>query len=398
LSGRRPERESFLSWLVLLVVALTAGLLTAPAAHAITLKVTSIRADGAKPSGGPAYEIGVSGPFVDGDTDRLAEALEGLRQRGGLARGEPLAIIVFDSKGGALEEGMRMGRLLRKWNLGTLVRAGRQCLSACALAFLGGSKPGLLAPEPNRSLEFGAALGFHAFYAPPNVNARDAATNRARGVSEGRAAAALVIGYVMEMGADPEHLLGALVKAPDEFLYIETAGEFASLAVCPIGLPQSRATLVERAVNVCTNVTRGVLPALPDAAVEYTPVEARRLLIAKIAGDAAQANVRSGIAARLQQILRGGRGTEAIYDELSAAGLPLPPMRSRAYNLEVPGIAVSCLATLSPSDPADYGVVLLTPLGVAGPRATAPPLCPGLFLYGHEEIINRSIHALTDRK
>lgn len=366
----------------LLMIGIGLSLLAAPrSGHALTLTITGA------PLGSPP-EIRASGAILPGDADQLDVALQSLVRQGGLPATGPRVIVSFDSRGGALDEGLRIGRLLRKFRAGTFVRAGDRCLSACALAFVGGAMLGPEGVEPHRRLAIGGQLAFHAFYAVSNPNAGDAATSRARGVSEGRATSAVIIAYVMEMGIDPEGVLRALMRPPEDMTYTETAGEFVSLDVCPVGLPTSRATSAERATNVCTNASRGALAAWPDLIVEYTPMEARRLLLGEIFEQAAKANVRSGLATRLQQILRGGRGTEEIYDELSAAGLPLPAMRARAYHLEPPNIRMSCLVTLSPSERADYGVVLIMPDGLAAPRAVAPNDCPELFMFGRDEIIN----------
>ena len=371
-----------------LILALAASLFAVLPVHALTLTVTPARTEGTGPRAGGPPEIRATGSFLAGDSDQLAATLQSLERQGGLAATGPRAVMAFDSTGGSLDEGMRMGRVLRKYGVGTLIRAGDRCLSACALAFLGGTTLGPEGAVPNRRLEIGGQLGYHAFYATRDPDARDAATSRARGVTEGRAMSAVIIAYVIEMGVDPENVLRALVRPPDDMTYIEAAGEFASLGACPVGLPVSRATLADRATNICANVTQGTMPAWADLVVEYTPVEARRLLLGEVARRAAEANVKAGLATRLQQVLRGGRGTEALYDELAAAGMPLPRMRARAFHLEMPGLGTSCFVTLSPGGMADYGVVLLTPSGVAAPRIAAPSACPELFTFNHDEVIN----------
>lgn len=369
---------------------IAAILLVAPAAHAMTLAVVTKRS-GAGAGTFLDHQIYLTGPFEPGDSDRLKTILEDLKGRGGTKPGESLATLSLDSRGGALEEGMRVGRLLRQFGVATVVRNGKLCLSSCAIAFLGGTTPGAAGPTADRQLEIGGRLGFHAFYAPRDADARDAATSRARGVTEGRATSAIVVAYVLEMGVDPEPIIRALVRPPEEMTYIETAGEFVELGICPVALKLPRMTLAERASNICNNASVGRLPVWPDLLTEYTPLEAKRLLLGEIAFHAAQANVRAGIAARLQQVLRGGSGVDALYAELAAAGLPLPAMRPKTYYFEmpVPGLRrMGCMATLAPDDPAQYGVVLITQAGLAKPKQSAPAECPELFLFGHEEVIN----------
>lgn len=387
--GMRATRRLRIREVAVLWV-LAAIIFVAPATHAMTLAVVTKQVT-AGASTFLSHEINLTGPFELGGSDELKAVLEDLKARGGTKPGESLATLSLDSKGGALEEGMRVGRLLRQFGVSTIVRTGKRCLSTCAIAFLGGATPGAAGLVAYRQLEIGGRLGFHAFYAPRDGDARDAATSRARGVTEGRATSAIVVAYVLEMGVDPEPIIRALVRPPEEMTYIETAGEFVELGICPVALKLPRMTLAERASNICNNASQGRLPVWPDLINEYTPLEARRLLLGEIAYHAGRANVRGGIAARLQQVLRGGRGADALYSELAAAGLPLPVLRAKAYYFEMPVAGIrrmGCMATLTPDDPAQYGVVLITHTGLAKPKQAPPGECPELFLFGHEEVIN----------
>ncbi|WP_422035870.1 hypothetical protein [Reyranella sp.] len=389
-AGGTGETRRSESLVVALLWVIAAILLIAPATHAMTLAVVTKHVT-AGAGTFVSHEINLTGPFEPGGSDELEAVLEKLKARGGTKPGDSLATLSLDSKGGALEEGMRVGRLLRQFGVSTIVRNGKRCLSSCAIAFLGGATRGTAGPVADRQLEIGGRLGFHAFYAPRDGDARDAATSRARGVTEGRATSAIVVAYVLEMGLDPEPIIRALVRPPEEMTYIETAGEFMELGICPVALKLPRMTLAERASNICNNASQGRLPAWPDLVNEYTPQEAKRLLLGEIAYQAGRANVRGGIAARLQQVLRGGRGTDALYAELAAAGLPLPVMRAKAYYFEMPVAGIrkmACMATLTPDDPAQYGVVLITHTGLAKPKQSTPAECPELFLFGHDEVIN----------
>jgi hypothetical protein len=66
----------------------------------------------------------------EGDYDRFKEALE---------RGQPVSEIIFFSPGGALEEALRIGRLIRSYRLTTHIRNGHECISACNFMFMGGT-------------------------------------------------------------------------------------------------------------------------------------------------------------------------------------------------------------------------------------------------------------------
>jgi hypothetical protein len=63
------------------------------------------------------------------------------------------ALVVLSGPGGNLHAGIQIGRAIRLKNFDTLVPGGSECASACALAWLGGSRRGL----PNT-----AQVGFHS--------------------------------------------------------------------------------------------------------------------------------------------------------------------------------------------------------------------------------------------
>jgi hypothetical protein len=65
------------------------------------------------------------------------------------------ATVAFQSDGGSLLAGIRIGSMIRLKGLITVVPDGAQCASACAVAWLGGSR---------RYVGTGARIGFHAAY------------------------------------------------------------------------------------------------------------------------------------------------------------------------------------------------------------------------------------------
>jgi SPOR domain len=89
--------------------------------------------------------ITVSGTFDLNDKDVF------LRKIGSLAS----AIVAFDSDGGSLVAGLQIGETIRLKNFLTLVPDKARCASACALAWLGGTR---------RFMGSRAQVGFHAAY------------------------------------------------------------------------------------------------------------------------------------------------------------------------------------------------------------------------------------------
>jgi len=70
-------------------------------------------------------------------------------------------IVVFNSVGGELNEGIKIGRFLKNHRIGSAVTKNGLCASSCALAFLGGRD---LYGRKLMILPRGSKLGFHSFY------------------------------------------------------------------------------------------------------------------------------------------------------------------------------------------------------------------------------------------
>ena len=94
------------------------------------------------------------GEILQGDTDRLNAYILRLPQKKTIA-------VYMDSAGGNLFEGMTLGRFFHSARIKTSIEGnGAQCVSACALAFLGGRDTD---GAPWRSKSSTSALGFHSF-------------------------------------------------------------------------------------------------------------------------------------------------------------------------------------------------------------------------------------------
>jgi len=74
--------------------------------------------------------------------------------------------LCLNSPGGHYEEGLAIARyLLDDGRIATIVEAGAECYSACALIFMAGSALGYRTVGPSRWLNINGKLGFHsAFY------------------------------------------------------------------------------------------------------------------------------------------------------------------------------------------------------------------------------------------
>lgn len=140
---------------------------------------------------GNSYSIEAVGEIVDGDADELASLIKGLsfRERRDLH-------ILFDSPGGNLYEGLRIGKLLRALrhtdhvvttNVGRSSGAG-SCSSACVLAYVGGHY---------RFLRDGSLLGVHRFSVSSDMN-----LTAAQALADAQIVAADIIDFLGAMGVD----------------------------------------------------------------------------------------------------------------------------------------------------------------------------------------------------
>ncbi|MDE8761975.1 MULTISPECIES: COG3904 family protein [Rhizobium] len=116
----------------------------------------------------------MQGDIQQGDVQRLDKSL----QSSGITHAQDpwrRIVVALDSAGGSYHEGLDLALAFRRRGLATVVRSGNRCLSACAIAFLGGTAlpkdPNLVSDDeplpdqlPERSIEPGAILGFHAPY------------------------------------------------------------------------------------------------------------------------------------------------------------------------------------------------------------------------------------------
>jgi hypothetical protein len=94
----------------------------------------------------------ISGQIVEGDAKRLAEAM-----------GDDFGGLCLNSPGGSYVEALAIIKKMQSMHtVMTRVRAGDQCLSACAIIFMFGKEGQSSGAEPARFLEAGGALGFHS--------------------------------------------------------------------------------------------------------------------------------------------------------------------------------------------------------------------------------------------
>ncbi len=389
-------RRHLLGVLAGLAVAATSVL---PAA-AGTLTVESTSIPGLTPKSAiVSHTLRFTGLIEMPDADKLRAELSKIRAR--TPRGDgPMATIEFSSKGGDLLEGIKIGYLLREFDVASLVRKEDMCLSACALAFLGGTQSRHQpAAIPNRRIAIGGKVGFHNFTINVgHVQAEtkgDAAAGINRSFNLARAGAAQMMRFVTDMGIEPTFIAQLVGLPPERWQYVDTAGEFLETGSCPIGQLPSPGRIEAQAVNVCSNAT-GWLTALdPSQAQRQSLPQAQRHMLEHVRSNIAGLNLKGPLASQLAAVIASNdnRLVESVYGDLRAAGIVLPEMKGSHFEVLIEvrdGYRLQCHVSLTPNELESFDVVLVTNDGFARPFRRPPPGCPGLFRYNRDDMLNPS--------
>jgi len=178
----------------------------------------------------------LSGVIVEGDADRLRQLLPGESDWGVYAMGTPT--LCLDSPGGSFREALEIARYLSTTGIQTHVAANDECLSACAISFLGGTymwyEEGI-ASDRGRSIHATARLGFHG----PALDVPDGQFSRAaveEAFGTALLAAAEIFSRLEDLRISNEFALAFFDLPADEFLYIDTPERVRDLGVDVVGL------------------------------------------------------------------------------------------------------------------------------------------------------------------
>jgi hypothetical protein len=125
------------------------------------------------------------------------------------------AAVAFRSDGGALVAGIRIGTLIREKKFATVIPDGASCASACALAWLGGTR---------RFMGQGASVGFHAAY-----------VLKSYGPIESGSGNAILGAYLNRLGLSENAILHVTKTAPTsiQWMSLEDVSE-QGIAVAPL--------------------------------------------------------------------------------------------------------------------------------------------------------------------
>lgn len=344
------------------------------------------------------HTLRLTGRIDVGDADRLRAMLTRLRASRVGATDQPLATIELSSSGGDLLEAIKVGYLLREFDVATLVRRGDICLSACAIAFLGGTSSHLPPqPVPSRTIEIGGQVGFHNFSTDASSIRRETRDDTDAGIARSfglaRAGASAILRYTADMGIEPGFVARMITLPPDTWLYVDTNEQFLHVRACPIGLEAALDRPEQQAVNVCNHSTGWFSPATPAQLSPMSARQAKRHLLEHVQRNVEAFNVKGPLVAQLAAVLasRDDRLIDGVYADLRAAGIPLPEPHGRDFHVEgyvVGAYRLACHVSLSLGDPDKFDVVIIGPSALQDAFHRPPHACPRLFRYGREEMIN----------
>ncbi len=387
-------------WFSAIVIGFLSWSFVPEEAHAFNIALDSKSIPGLNPKAPlVAHTLRITGRFEQGDGDKLRTMLAGLKAKTARIANQPLATAELSSSGGDLLEGLKVGYLFREFEVATLVRKGDICLSACAMAFLGGTASRQLpTPLPSRTIEIGGQVGFHNFTLDATVvqteTKGDTTAGIARGFGLGRAGASALIRYAADLGVDAGFIAQLLVRPPDTWIYIDTTEMFLTVGACPSGPEPPQGRLEQQAVNVCNHASGAGQVAEPSQAQPMSAREAKRYLLEQVQRNIASANVKGPLVGQLAGVLasRDDRLIDSVYSDLRAAGISLPEPVGRSFVVSgytFGELQAECHVNLSASQPDKFDyVIVMRGVGISRSFTFPPPACPALFRYDSQQVLN----------
>lgn len=340
----------------------------------------------------------LTGRIEEGDAAKLRKILSRIKASTPSVPGSPLATIELSSEGGDFYEGLNIGYLFREFDIATVVRKGDICLSACALAFLGGTAShGPPTAVVHRSIEIGGQVGFHNFFPNPR-NAKLSATRDATsgiivGFNLATGGSSLLVGFAAMMSIDPLFVARLLGRPAEEWDYIDTGGRFVMLATCPLGSSLPSVAVRTAATNICNHATGPFAQADPTQARRISAGETQRYFLEMVQRNVTSFDLKGPLARQLDAVInsRDSSLIDAVYSDLRLAGVPLPELMGPTFAVSgygADGSQFQCHVSLSLDNPNKYDVAIEGPGGMSRAFRTAPTNCRMLFRYDRDEILN----------
>ena len=278
-------------------------------------------------------QIALDGRIAPGDVEKLSEIYERLSPP--LLVGDPYwgqagdgFDICLNSPGGSLSEGIALARFFREKGIGTFVAEGAECVSACAIAFFGGSIF-IDGRFDSYSISKLGKLGVHAPALILNSNlsqlpsdALNQAVNTAyrAAIADIRDVSSVLVQPEAGVSSlDPGLFIQMLATPPDEVFYVDTINK-AGLYGVPVNaeglnVPLTRDVLIRG----CDNMLNWV-EDLPSGEYDNSAFFLENLNISKVQDPRARTNEEVW---KFQEIATFGgvaRDSECIFFITKGAG------------------------------------------------------------------------------
>lgn len=370
--------------------------------HAATLSMVTVQPAPASPlTRPPPMEnptLRLTGMIEIGDSKILLGMLTRIQAATPANSKLPLATLELSSLGGSLDEGIRIGEMLKTFRVVAVVRKKDICLSACALALLGGNAYRLPPVYPSDcNIEIGGKVAFHNFFLNRNglreVTQDDPVASRLQGFADARGGAALLVNYAANLGLPPTFVANLIGRPVEDFLYVETVGQFVTLNICPTGLDRPRLPIDKQALNVCSKVLGSSLPPSAFTTTAVPVAQAKQYMLQRVQESMHSAKARGRLADQLAswKVMRVQEEIDKLYEDLRAAGLALPDIVGPTFEIGIEqagNYRPACYVSLSTSDPDSYDVVVQGARGLTEVSKAPPDNARRLFLFDRDEAIN----------
>ena len=203
--------------------------------------------------------VRLTGVIEPGDTDKVAQGLASATGQKMHEASVRNTVVCLRSPGGSYDEGVKLATYFIDHAVQTAVEADASCISACAVAFMGGSENHYESVHmASRNLHIAGKLGFHAPFVelPPGQYSE-------KTIQKSYAAAFSALARLA--GMKPRHqstepiidanLIAAMAaNGPDEAFFIDTVGKASRFGIELIGGSKPSQTQLGHLCNVCENI------------------------------------------------------------------------------------------------------------------------------------------------
>jgi len=221
------------------------------------------------------HVFSLSGTIQVGDTKKIRAMLPPLLETTTVfCETDKPAVVYLNSTGGSFSEGLKLAGLFRELGIGTIVRTGNRCLSACAVSFLGGTRHLCLDGDTGsyRRLQPGAQLGFHA----PRLVVPERSYTKTQ-IASAYDTAVKQIGQLVDeikkAGMKASLAVEMLKVGVSDFYYIDTIGKAGRWGF-DVAIPKNSKPTPNQLVTACANADAWMNDSFqPTADFENLPSE-----------------------------------------------------------------------------------------------------------------------------